>query len=112
MSNTAIIRIRGPASVSPHIAHTLKLLNLHKPNNATLREDTKQLKGMLTCARSYITWGDANEETILLFGNKKNINLQPPRGGYERKGIKTAFKKGGAFGSRKEKINDLIKRMH
>lgn len=112
MTKIAIVRIRGPQGISPDIAHTLKLLKLNKPNNATLREDMPQLKGMLKTIRSYITWGEADQETTTLFGNNKNLNLQPPRKGYGRKGVKTAYSKSGSFGPRKEKINDLIKRMH
>jgi large subunit ribosomal protein L30 len=43
--------------------------------------------------------------------DQKVFRLSPPRGGFERKGIKTPFTMGGALGNRKEKINDLIKRM-
>jgi len=39
------------------------------------------------------------------------FTLSPPRGGFERKGIKVPFSTGGALGDRKEKINDLIKKM-
>ena len=42
---------------------------------------------------------------------KKNFRLNPPVGGYGRQGTKKAFKLGGALGYRKNKINDLIKRM-
>ena len=44
-------------------------------------------------------------------GLKLFFRLKPPIGGFERKGIKTPFSLGGALGYRKEKINDLIKRM-
>ena len=44
-------------------------------------------------------------------GLKKFFRLNPPRKGYGRKGIKIPFSRGGALGDRKEKINDLIKRM-
>ena len=36
---------------------------------------------------------------------KKYFRLSPPRGGFEKKGIKTPFSKGGVLGNRKEKIN-------
>jgi large subunit ribosomal protein L30 len=42
---------------------------------------------------------------------KKVFRLKPPRKGFGRKGIKKTFVQGGALGDRKEKINDLIKRM-
>lgn len=44
-------------------------------------------------------------------GLKQFFRLSPPRLGFERKGIKKAFALGGALGYRKDKINDLIKRM-
>jgi large subunit ribosomal protein L30 len=37
--------------------------------------------------------------------------LHPPRGGYERKGIKISFNLGGALGYRGDKINKLISKM-
>jgi large subunit ribosomal protein L30 len=42
---------------------------------------------------------------------KKYFRLNPPSKGYERKGIKTAYLKGGATGYRGEEINDLLQRM-
>lgn len=44
-------------------------------------------------------------------GLKPFFKLHPPRHGFERKGIKSAFSMGGALGYRKEQINDLITRM-
>ncbi|MGI6009062.1 MAG: 50S ribosomal protein L30 [Methanomethylophilus sp.] len=42
-------------------------------------------------------------------GLKPVIRLHPPVGGFE--GNKRSFQNGGALGDRKEKINDLVKRM-
>tara|TARA_Y100000310_G_scaffold332738_1_gene408878 strand:+ start:1013 stop:1489 length:477 start_codon:yes stop_codon:yes gene_type:complete len=44
-------------------------------------------------------------------GVKQFFRLSPPRGGFERKGIKHSFSIGGALGYRKNKINELIRRM-
>ncbi|MEK6951592.1 MAG: 50S ribosomal protein L30 [Nanoarchaeota archaeon] len=44
-------------------------------------------------------------------GLKLFFKLLPPRGGFETGGIKEQFSKGGVLGYRKDKINDLIKRM-
>jgi len=44
-------------------------------------------------------------------GLKNFFKLSPPRKGFERKGIKVPFAQGGVLGYRKDKINDLIKRM-
>ena len=42
---------------------------------------------------------------------KKYFKLQPPKGGFERKGIKKTFNVGGALGYRKEEINKLVEKM-
>ena len=44
-------------------------------------------------------------------GAKSFFRLSPPRGGFERKGIKHSFSAGGVLGYRKAAINDLIRRM-
>ncbi len=44
-------------------------------------------------------------------GLKPFFRLSPPRKGFERKGTKKPFSIGGVLGYRREKINDLIKRM-
>ncbi len=44
-------------------------------------------------------------------GLKPFFRLTPPAHGFERKGIKKPYSMGGALGYRKEKINELIRRM-
>jgi len=44
-------------------------------------------------------------------GVKPYFKLTPPVKGFERGGIKKPFAMGGALGYRKDKINDLIRRM-
>jgi large subunit ribosomal protein L30 len=44
-------------------------------------------------------------------GLKRFFRLNPPRKGWERKGIKKPYSVGGALGYRGKAINDLIKRM-
>jgi large subunit ribosomal protein L30 len=44
-------------------------------------------------------------------GLKPFFKLSPPVKGFERKGTKKPFSMGGALGYRKDKINELIKRM-
>jgi len=44
-------------------------------------------------------------------GLKLFFRLSPPKGGFEHGGIKKQFVQGGASGYRKDRINDLIKRM-
>ena len=44
-------------------------------------------------------------------GLKTFFRLSPPRGGFERKGIKHPFSIGGVLGYRKDKINELVRKM-
>lgn len=44
-------------------------------------------------------------------GLKLFFKLSPPRGGFEKGGIKKQFAQGGVVGYRKDRINDLLKRM-
>ncbi len=113
----AVIRIRGEVNLNKEIRSTFTLLRLFKKNRCVVLNDTPSIRGMLYRIKDYVTWGVVNEETIKLLDEKrgkkgrKYYNLHPPRGGFARKGIKKQFNVGGALGNRKEKINDLIKRM-
>lgn len=44
-------------------------------------------------------------------GLKCFFRLTPPKGGFDRNGIKKQFSLGGALGYRKDNINNLLKRM-
>jgi len=114
MSKLAIIRIKGPVHTSAEVEDTLKMLNLSKKFNCAITEDKPEVKGMIKKVMRFITWGTVNDETAKDLEKRKKgkcFALHPPRGGFERKGTKIPFKIGGAYGDRKEKINDLIKRM-
>ena len=109
-------------------------------NNCVIINDTPENKGMLIKVKDYVTWGTLDDTTFKDLVEKRGheyrgrttdskqkysyktfdvdgkkykpyFRLNPPQKGFGRKGIKVAFKVGGALGDRKEKINDLIKRM-
>ncbi len=110
----AIILIRGLVDKRGDIRDTLKFLNLKRKNNCAVFEDTPSIKGMITKVKDLVAWGELNEETLASLAPKLKdgiVRLQPPRGGFERKGTKVSFNNGGALGYRGEKINDLIRRM-
>jgi len=137
--NLAIIRIRGITGIKKGIKDTLNMLYLYHNNYCVVVND--KLLGMIKKVKDYVTWGEIDDETykllvekrgeefkgretdskkkikykkFIIVNNKKYkkyFRLNPPRGGFERKGIKVPFSIGGALGYRKEKINDLIKKM-
>jgi large subunit ribosomal protein L30 len=118
----AILLVRGRIGMNYNIKHTADLLKLFKKNSCVVLDDTPVHRGMAQKVKDFTTFGNIDEETYTLLvekrgvkdeeGNVKNVfKLNPPRGGFERKGIKKPFTLGGALGERKDKMNDLIKRM-
>jgi len=137
----AAIRVRGLTGVKSRVEDTLKMLRLYKNNYCAVFPNKQTYVGMLKMAKDYITWGELDDETFktlvekrgeefkgretdskkkikyndfFVLDNKKfkkYFRLNPPRKGFERKGIKHTFKEGGALGYRGKEINELIKRM-
>ncbi|MGB9748245.1 MAG: uL30 family ribosomal protein [Candidatus Woesearchaeota archaeon] len=115
-----IILIGRTANSKITVRDTLKKLNLLKHNSLAIVPKNPSYLGMIKKVEPFITWGEIKEETIKLLKEKRKpiakkssliFRLNPPRKGFERKGIKKPFNLGGAYGYRGEKINELIKRM-
>ena len=110
----AVIRVRGLVNMNSSVEATMRTLKLYKKNYCVTLEQTPESLGMLAKIKDFVTWGDVDEETLNILkekSDKKFYRLNSPKKGFGRKGIKYHFNKGGALGDRKEKINDLIKRM-
>lgn len=120
----AIVRVRGMIGLRKEIKDTFKMLNLNKKNHCIILENNPSNLGMIKKVKDFVTWGVIDEETLKLVESKRKeinkkgekvkqkfISLNPPKKGYGRKGIKAPFNISGALGNRKEKINDLLKRM-
>ena len=117
----AVIRIRGTIGLKDEVKDTLKMLNLHRNNYCTVVPKNDSYLGMVKKAKDYVTYGEIDDETYKLLIEKRGeksgdklkpfFRLSPPRKGFERKGIKFHFSKGGVLGYRGAKINELIKRM-
>lgn len=137
----AVILIRGRVGIKKDIKDTLNMLKLLKNNACVIVEKTPSILGMLVKCKDYITYGEINDETYKLLVEKKGkeykgrlkdrkekinykkhiehdgkkfksyFRLNPPKKGFERKGTKNSYQRGGALGYRGDKMNDLIKRM-
>lgn len=122
----AIVKVRGSVTLKKSIKDTLKMLKLYRKNYCVVYDATPPILGMVNKIKDYVTWGEINQETLNLLIEKRGektkdkkgkeiakpfFRLSPPRGGFGRKGIKIPFSLSGGLGNRKEKINDLIKRM-
>lgn len=118
----ALILIRGLIRMRGDIVATLYSLRLRKKHACVVIDDTRSNRVAAAKCKDYITYGELDDETYKLLVErrgrknkdgslKKFFALQPPRGGFERKGIKTPFTNHGALGYRGKKINDLLKKM-
>lgn len=121
MVKLAIIRIRGTDDVNTKIADTMVMLKLLKKHVCSIYEDKPEIRGMAERCKDYVTFGEIDDDTYKLLVEKRAVkvegkvqnyfHLQPPRGGFGKRGIKAPFTQKGALGYRGAKINDLIKKM-
>jgi large subunit ribosomal protein L30 len=59
-----VIRVRGGIHARHDILLTLESLHLTRPNHATLLPEAASMRGMLTKVQGYVTWGEAEPETV------------------------------------------------
>ena len=114
MSKIAIVRVRGNIKVMKVFIDTMRMLNINRKNHCAVVESTPDIMGMIKKVKDFITWGEVSDAALKFLEIRKKDRfyaLQPPRGGYARKGTKMPFALGGALGYRGDKINDLLKRM-
>jgi len=81
------------------------------PGNKQLNEDYVKEKVKKSYDDFVKGFFEFKNELKDIAGMKLFFRLKAPEKGFERKGIKKSFAVGGALGYRREKINDLIKRM-
>lgn len=137
----AVIRVRGITGVRHDIRKTMEMLRLYRKNYCVVIDANPSNLGMLKKIKDYVTYGEIDDNTykmliekrgeaykgreesykgkikykrFVVVGNKKIklfFRLSPPRGGFERKGLKASFKQGGALGYRGKAMIKLIERM-
>ncbi|MBU0666245.1 MAG: uL30 family ribosomal protein [Nanoarchaeota archaeon] len=120
----AVILIRTTIGLTYDMKETLNFLRLRRKYTCVVVEKVPEKLGMLNKVKDFVTYGEISKETLKELIDKRgqedpnnkgklksHFHLHPPRGGFERKGTKKPFTKGGVLGYRKEKINDLLKRM-
>lgn len=121
-SKIAVLLVRGLVGVKSDVKDTLFLLRLRKKHVCVIVDNNETNIGMLRKVKDYVTYGEVTDETIKLLETKRGkkdeagklkpfFELAPPKGGFEKKGIKKSFNQGGVLGLRGEKINDLLIKM-
>jgi len=113
----AAILIRGLIHVRHDFKKTLLHLNLFNQHNCIIINSDPITLGMLRKVKDFVAYGPVSDEVIAELEKskvkkikEKTYRLNPPRGGFERKGIKTSYARGGALGKRPS-MDTLIKKM-
>ncbi len=118
----AILQVRGVINAKEDIIMTMGTLLLRQKLACSVWPATPVNMAAAMKCKDYTTYGIISDETHQMLIDKrgekgrdgkikKYFRLHPPRGGFERKGVKLPFTMGGALGNRGEKMNDLIKKM-
>ncbi len=137
----AVVRVRGVTGVRHDIKKTMEMLRIYRKNYCVVLDANPSNLGMLKKVKDYVTYGEIDDKTykiliekrgeaykgrvesyksnikykkFIVVDNKKFnpfFRLSPPRGGFERKGLKASFKKNGALGYRGKAMVKLIERM-
>lgn len=111
----AVVLVRGLVGIGANIKTALATLKLGRKHACTLHVDSVALRGQLRKAKDYVAYGTITVETKKALEAKRGAgpvwHLNPPRGGWERKGTKKSFREGGALGDRGDAMDKLIARM-
>ncbi len=68
-----VIRVRGTIHARHDLLQTLQHLHLTRPTHATLLPERPELRGMLTKVQGYVTWGEAEPETVALLLKERGV---------------------------------------
>jgi large subunit ribosomal protein L30 len=74
-----VIRVRGTIHARHDIIDTLDVLHLTRPNHATVLPEAESFRGMLTKVQGYVTWGEAEPETIGLLLKERGMTTEGDR---------------------------------
>ena len=59
-----IVRVRGSIHARHDVTETLHYLHLTRPNHVTVVPEIPSVRGMLTKVQGYVTWGEAEPDTL------------------------------------------------
>jgi large subunit ribosomal protein L30 len=59
-----VVRVRGSIHAREDIVDTLRFLHLSRPNHVTVIPEEPSFRGMLSKVQGYVTWGEADPETV------------------------------------------------
>jgi large subunit ribosomal protein L30 len=65
------VKVRGEISAQREAKETTEFLHLTHSNHAVIIDSRPAYRGMLKRAQSYVTWGEASKETVMLMIKKR-----------------------------------------
>ncbi|HEY6238992.1 MAG TPA: uL30 family ribosomal protein [Thermoplasmata archaeon] len=74
-----VIRVRGTIHARHDIEMTLDQLHLTRPNHATVLPEAEAFRGMITKVQGYVTWGEAEPETVDLLLKERGVTVEGDR---------------------------------
>lgn len=66
MTKIAVVQVRGPIHLDKKRMDTLKMLKLVRKNSCVIVDNRPAYWGMLEKLKDYVTWGEADAETVKL----------------------------------------------
>ncbi|PSH01039.1 MAG: hypothetical protein BRC30_00375 [Nanohaloarchaea archaeon SW_7_46_7] len=110
------VQIRGRVDARDKAKKALDHLGLQNRNQAVLLEDNDAIRGQLSVAKDYITYGTVSDETVenleeasdTSLETGETVNLTPPSGGF--KDTRQQVGQGGSLGERNN-MDGLVNKM-
>jgi large subunit ribosomal protein L30 len=74
-----VVRVRGTIHSRHDIGETLRFLHLTRANHATILPEAPSVRGMLSRVQGYVTWGEADPETVGLLLRERGETVEGER---------------------------------
>ena len=74
-----VVRVRGTIHSKHEISETLQFLHLTRANHATVVPETPSYRGMLSRVQGYVTWGEADRETVQMLVEQRGMTVTGTR---------------------------------
>ena len=74
-----VVRVRGTIHARHDVVETLQFLHLTRPNHATVVPEAPSIQGMLSTVQGYVTWGEAEPETVGLLLKERGETVEGQR---------------------------------
>ena len=74
-----VVRVRGTIHARHDILETLDYLHLTRANHATILPEAASFRGMIHHVQGYVTWGEAEPETVELLLKERGVTANGAR---------------------------------